>query len=50
VRGAYLNVRTNATSLDDKAAVDDFLARGGAMQDRAVELEREILAIVEGRL
>jgi len=50
VMGAYLNVRINAKDLKDAAAVEDFLTRGKAMQDQALELEREVLALVEERL
>jgi glutamate formiminotransferase/formiminotetrahydrofolate cyclodeaminase len=50
VMGAYLNVRINASDLKDAAAVEDFIARGAAMQNQAVELEREILALIESKL
>ncbi len=50
VLGAHLNVKTNATGLKDRAAREDFLARGAAMAAQAVEQERAILALVENRL
>ena len=50
VTGAFLNVRINAKDVDDKAWIADVLKRGEAMQARASELEREILALVERKL
>ena len=50
VMGAYMNVRINASGLDDKAWVDDLLARGRQVQERAQALEAEILAIVDPKL
>lgn len=50
VLGAYLNVRINAVSLEDKEFVAQALAEGGAKAESAKELESEILAIVEGKL
>jgi glutamate formiminotransferase/formiminotetrahydrofolate cyclodeaminase len=50
VLGAHLNVKTNATGLKDRAAREDYLARGAALAAQAVEQERAILAAVESRL
>jgi len=47
VLGAFLNVRTNAKDLEDRAAAEDYVARGKAIAERATRLELEILAIVE---
>jgi glutamate formiminotransferase/formiminotetrahydrofolate cyclodeaminase len=49
-RGAFLNVRINAKDLEDKGAVEDFLARGRALVDEAERLETETLALVEKNL
>jgi glutamate formiminotransferase/formiminotetrahydrofolate cyclodeaminase len=49
VRGAYLNVKTNASGLDDRAYVDGLLRRGSEIDTRASQLEQEILEIVETR-
>jgi len=46
VMGAFLNVRINTKSLEDKTAARDFLARGAKLQERANALESEILAVV----
>ncbi|HPF41660.1 MAG TPA: glutamate formimidoyltransferase [Phycisphaerae bacterium] len=47
VKGAYLNVQINAKDLKDAAARDDFLSRGGQIEEKAEALERDILAIVQ---
>ncbi|MBS1661479.1 MAG: glutamate formimidoyltransferase [Bacteroidetes bacterium] len=50
VLGAYMNVRINAAGYDDKAFVNDVLARGKAIQDATLKAEAEILAIVDGKI
>ena len=50
VRGAFLNVRINAAGMEDKAFVDDLLARGRKMEEQAAEREAEILAVVQARM
>ena len=50
VKGAFLNVRVNATSYNDKAFVDAVLAKGSALEAKAEELEKTILAIVDEKL
>jgi len=50
VRGAYLNVRINVADLEDRAAVDEFVARGAEIEAQAVAVEQEILARVEENL
>jgi len=50
VMGAFLNVKINAGGLEDEGFVNDVLARGKEIQDKAVELEREILEIVNKKL
>ena len=47
--GAYLNVKTNAKSLHDKAFADDLVTRGAAIERQAQEQEAEILRIVNAR-
>jgi glutamate formiminotransferase/formiminotetrahydrofolate cyclodeaminase len=49
VVGAFLNVRTNAAQLTDRAFAEDLLARGIAIEQRARALETEILEIVVAR-
>ncbi len=50
VRGAFLNVRINAGSLDDAAFVSETLARGRELEADAQQLEEQIFGIVEGKL
>ena len=50
VRGAYLNVRINARDLTDRGYVDDVLQRAGEMVARAEELERDTMALLDGKM
>lgn len=50
IRGALLNVRINAASLDDKKWADQIIAEGLQIQDQAETLEREIIEMVESKL
>lgn len=50
VMGAYLNVKINASSLEDKDYVKDVLAKGKAIQDKAIAMEQEILEIVNKKI
>ncbi len=50
VMGAFLNVRINAAGFDDKDFVADIIKRGKEIEDKAVELETEILKIVNTRI
>ena len=48
--GAFLNVKINCASLDDKAFVDDVLGRGEQIERQAIARETEILDIVNGKI
>ncbi|HEX9729494.1 MAG TPA: glutamate formimidoyltransferase [Gemmatimonadales bacterium] len=50
IRGAYLNVRTNAAGLKDAAYVARVIARGAEWEAAAEEQERAILEIVARRM
>jgi glutamate formiminotransferase/formiminotetrahydrofolate cyclodeaminase len=50
VMGAALNVRINASGIEDKAWVAEVVAEAGRLQRSAQERESEILAIVEQKL
>ncbi len=50
VRGAYLNVKINAGSCEDKSFVQEMLDRGGKLSDAADRAEGEILAMVEEKI
>ena len=47
VMGAYLNVKINASGVQNKAWIGDILERGEEIQDKAIEEERVILALVD---
>lgn len=44
--GAFMNMKINASSLDDKAFVNDILSRGQALIEKADKLEKEYTDIV----
>lgn len=50
VYGAFLNVKINAASLNDKQKVQQFFDEGEAILKKAMEMEGEILAIVEKKI
>ena len=50
VYGAYLNVKINASGLDDKAFAEEKVRSGKELLEKSLQLEKEILAIVEGKI
>ena len=50
VRGAYLNVKINSSSLVDQTLAADLIARGKSFEEQAAKLESEILAVVGEKL
>lgn len=50
VRGAFLNVKINASGLKDRVLADKLLVSAKNIETRAGFLEREILEIVESKL
>lgn len=50
VRGAFLNVKVNVASLKDQAYVSEVLSKGEEYLRLAEEREKEVMALVEGRL
>jgi len=48
--GAYLNVKINASGLDDKKFVSNILAKGKEIEEKAQLLEKEILELVNGKI
>jgi glutamate formiminotransferase/formiminotetrahydrofolate cyclodeaminase len=50
IRGAWLNVRTNATGIEDKRAIADILAEGMAIEREAGTREAEIMGVVEAKM
>lgn len=50
VLGAFLNVRINASGLQDKAFLEKMLSEGALLQEKAIALESEILSIVNSKI
>ena len=50
VMGAFLNVKINAAGLDDKEFANKILSDGESLQNKAIELEKEILGIVNSKI
>ncbi len=50
IRGAFLNVKVNASGLSDKVFVADLLAKGNAIETAAATLETEIMTLVDSKL
>ncbi len=50
VRGAFLNVKINASGVDDKTFTNRFLAEGAEIEQKASALEKEIIEIVEQKI
>jgi glutamate formiminotransferase/formiminotetrahydrofolate cyclodeaminase len=50
VMGAFMNVRINAASYDDKTFVNDIVARGKQIEDKTIVMEAEILKVVNEKI
>lgn len=50
VIGAFMNVRINATGLDDKDFAKKLIDQGTEIENNAIALEKEILNIVNGKI
>ncbi len=50
VMGAFLNVKINASGLKDKTYVENILAKGKEVEEKAQALEAEILAITNQKI
>lgn len=50
VMGAFMNVRINAAGYDDKAFVQEIVAKGKDLEQKTMALEQEILAIVNQKI
>lgn len=50
VMGAFMNVRINAAGYDDKAYVNDIIAKGKEIENKAIKLEIEILKTVNEKI
>ena len=49
IRGAWLNVKTNASGVKDKTTLDGILAEGRKLEKLAADREAAILAVVESK-
>ncbi|MGE0089111.1 MAG: glutamate formimidoyltransferase [Bacteroidales bacterium] len=50
IRGAFLNVRINASGLEDKQFVEEISNKGSQIENRAEVLEKEVLQIVLNKI
>ena len=50
VQGAFLNVKINAAGYENKAYVEERLSKGNEILKQAIELEKNVLEIVEGKI
>ncbi len=50
VMGAFMNVRINAAGCDDKDFVNDIVVKGKDIENKAIEMEKEILKIVNQKI
>ena len=50
VMGAFLNVKINVGSLDDKAYIDEILAKGKEIEEKAIAMEKVILDLVNSKI
>jgi glutamate formiminotransferase/formiminotetrahydrofolate cyclodeaminase len=50
VMGAFMNVRINAGGCDDNDYVNEIIARGKEIENRAIQTEKEILNIVNEKI
>ncbi len=50
VMGAFLNVKINASGLEDKAYMNDILLQGKEIEQKAMEQEAAILALVNEKI
>jgi glutamate formiminotransferase/formiminotetrahydrofolate cyclodeaminase len=50
VMGAFMNVRINASGLEDKSFVNDITSKGAEIERKTQELEAEILKVVNSKL
>jgi glutamate formiminotransferase/formiminotetrahydrofolate cyclodeaminase len=50
VMGAFMNVRINAAGYDDKTFVNDIIAKGKDVENKAIALETAILKVVNEKI
>jgi len=50
IRGAYMNVRINASGVNDKEFVNDLMNKGAQIESQALDLENQIVKIVDEKI
>ena len=50
VRGAFLNVKINASGLEDKNYVDEIISKAEEIEKKAIAFEIDIIKIVNGKI
>lgn len=50
VMGAFMNVRINTADLHDKAFVDEIIAKGLVIEQKAIALEQEIIKLTAAKI
>jgi glutamate formiminotransferase/formiminotetrahydrofolate cyclodeaminase len=50
VMGAFMNVRINASGYSDKTYIENVISKGKEIENKAIELESEILKIVNEKI
>jgi len=50
VIGAFMNVKINASGYKDKGFIDAIIAEGNMLESKAIELEKEIIGLVNGKI
>jgi glutamate formiminotransferase/formiminotetrahydrofolate cyclodeaminase len=50
VLAAYINVQINVVDLDDADAANEYLAQGGAIQEKVIAKETDVLEIARSRM
>src|SRR5450759_4600727 len=50
IKGAFLNVKINASGLQDKEFIKSVITRGEALEAKTVRSEEEILEIINGKI
>lgn len=50
VMGAFLNMKINASNLEDKSYVEKIIAEGAELENKTLALEKEILTIVNSKI
>jgi len=50
ILGAFMNVRINASGLDDKAFVEEMMKKGQAIHDKAIAIEEEVLKLIDSKI